>query len=439
MHDTVAPVFVHVLSLVRLLVSRQCALPIESVTPESRLLEDLGIDSLDIIELIMSIEEEFGITIPDSVAAEFFKGRLINVNSLAELVILRWGTGIPKRSEWKRPRNTAVETVSRLFCQLGSVPKPQRKANLYTNIGPNAYGYSAQKRQSDGMQCIRIPSALVGLGSSGAGTEPDQSPVHCANISEFLIDTEPVSTQSYALFLNETNVSDSNILLEWFGVADWDHRRPFVPIHYRESWQPLPGTEQQPMVLVSWLGANAYSLWANDCDWRFYRSNGTMPEVLRGVQVEKSAILSPPVLSCLPSEAQWEYAARGARPRLYPWGDTEPDSTLAIVGLHRARTGYAPGKLPMASVSVPLGVSPFGLHHMAGNVWQWCRDWYDPEFYSRPEASECDPIANAPTDKRSERGGSWVSPAILSRSSYRRARAPLARGRCLGFRCVGVP
>jgi formylglycine-generating enzyme required for sulfatase activity len=75
---------------------------------------------------------------------------------------------------------------------------------------------------------------------------------------------------------------------------------------------------------------------------------------------------------------------------------------------------------------------------MAGNVWQWCRDWYDPSFYKRSEAGEPDAQNRRRTGIRSERGGSWVGPARLARLSYRRGRPPAVCGRCLGFRCVGL-
>jgi len=175
----------------------------------------------------------------------------------------------------------------------------------------------------------------------------------------------------------------------------------------------------------------------NRHDWRTYRGNSEIIVLNPSGQVGPAPPAST-LFSLLPSEAQWEYAGRGAEPRPYPWGDDAPSESLACVAQHTRGQKYSVDQLPVADVNLPLGMSPFGLHHMAGNVWQWCRDWYSPNFYSTPDATESDPQNAHPTGVRSERGGSWVGPAELARSSYRRGRAPEARGRCLGFRCIGV-
>jgi formylglycine-generating enzyme required for sulfatase activity len=140
--------------------------------------------------------------------------------------------------------------------------------------------------------------------------------------------------------------------------------------------------------------------------------------------------------SFLPSEAQWGYAAQGARSRTFPWGDEPPSQERMRYGQHRKGMTYRADTLPMADVNEEFGMSPFGLHHMAGNVWQWCRDWYDNAFYARPDAAQPNPVNLTSTKVRSERGGSWIGPADLCRSSFRRGRPPMARGRCLGLRCV---
>jgi len=74
---------------------------------------------------------------------------------------------------------------------------------------------------------------------------------------------------------------------------------------------------------------------------------------------------------------------------------------------------------------------------MSRTIWQWCRDSFSPDFYRHDASTGLDPLADVETGVRSERGGSWVGPIELCRPSYRRGRTPDARGRCLGFRCVG--
>jgi sulfatase modifying factor 1 len=381
----------------------------------SRLLEDLNIDSLDMVELILAVEEEFDVSIPDDITEKMFVQLPLTVGGLARIVAHQWGTGTPARTGWFANRPVRPPSLVRPFTQLGGVLDPEEyREKLHDPMAENDEGIRQYWRRTDGMRCLEIPAGEVEIGSrEGQGAE-DEHPLHTARLDAFLIDAEPVSVLAYARFLNSTVGVQSTYVSEWCGVAENDRRlKHFQLERKRGLWEPVEGTERQPMVLVSWHGAAAYSLWAHGLDWRGYRSG-------------KCA---------LPTEAQWEYAARGAQSRRYPWGDEPARPELASTEQHMARRLYL-GKLPLAEVNERLGMSPFGGHHMAGTVWNWCADWYEPRFYERVEARAANPCAGRATGIRSERGGSWVGPASLARSSFRRGRPPAAVGRCLGFRCA---
>ncbi len=412
------------------------------VTPQSRLLEDLHLDSLEVIELIMELEEAFGIWLPDTVCQQFFTQRALTLATLAELVRHRWGTGPPDRSGRGKRKSGPQEPSRAPFTQLdGKCPAGSwQEGQLYELLGPNREGFTQYRRRTDGMRCVAVPGAEASIGSSDFAALADQGPLHRVELTRFLIDAEPVSTSAFSRFLNSVGKLPSSVLGEWCGVDHSDRRGEQYPLVHGMfgGWKPIRGTEGQPMMLVSWYGANAYSLWANRLDWRAYRGDlQVVPELV------DSPVQAPPppadwLGTCLPSEAQWEYAARGAEPRAYPWGDEPRDGDAMCVARHIPGASYSADGIPAPSVNALAGLSPFGLHHMAANVWQWCRDWYAHDFYRTPEATRRNAQNANPGHARSERGGSWVGPAELARSSYRRGRPPAVRGRCLGFRCVGA-
>lgn len=397
----------------------------ERVSPNSTIVEDLGCDSLDMVELFMAIEAAFQVTLPDKapdpVAKAVFTRQPFRLSDLAELVYLQQGTGAPERKAWRQPKVLPQRAPSLPFTHLEGrwqkyMTNGQSLFEPLTTGGP-AKQY---RRRSDGMRCLLLPSAAVEIGCDSPDAGPDERPKHVVELDSFLIDAEPVSTTAYCRFLNSIGEVGPELLTDWFVLDPQDDRNQHMLIERSGSeWQPLPGAERWPMILVSWYGANAYSLWANGRAWTNYRS-------------EDGAA----TYSLLPSEAQWEYAARGPRYQSFPWGEAPPSPGQMQFGRHRKGATYTVDVLPLVDVNLPLGLSPFGLHHMAGNVWQWCRDWYDETFYQRPEATDSNPVNQTPTRVRSERGGSWIGPAELCRGSYRRGRPPHARGRCLGFRCI---
>jgi formylglycine-generating enzyme len=394
------------------------------VSPSDRLIEDLHCDSLDLVELLMEMEEVFLVTLPNEAPNSVYKAVFLRspfrLADLAELIYLQQGTAAPVRKEWRRERDRPAQGSATPFTQLGGRWQPA-ESQCTRILEAASTGDDAQfRRTTDGMRCIRIPAAEVEIGSEAEDSFPDEHPLHVVSIDSFLIDAEPVSTTAYCRFLNSVDGVISQNLADWFLLDPCDDRGEHMLVVRTESgWEPIAGAERWPMILVSWYGANAYSLWANRSNWREYRA-------------ESNAEYG----SFLPTEAQWEYAARGARQRAFPSGNQVARAHELRFGQHRQAATYTVNELPLAPVNEQLGMSPFGLHHMAGNVWQWCRDWYDPTFYHTAQASSRNPCNRHHTGIRSERGGSWVGPAQLCRSSHRRGRNPLARGRCLGFRCI---
>lgn len=399
-----------------------------NVSPDSRMLEDLGCDSIGFIEVLYRLEDAFDFDLDrdDSVAKTLFTRSPFRVRDLAELVYLYQGTGRVRPVRGRRKQPAPQLPALRLpFTQLSGVhhadPAHDAKYGHAPLFEPWSWAGATNlyRRRTDGMRCILIPAATVEIGDDRDG-ELDAQPQHVVELDAFLIDAEPVSTTAYCRFLNSLGDLSDDVLRDWFVPAPHDDRVVHLPIENRdERWRPIAGAEHWPMTLVSWYGANAYSLWANERAWHRYRADADLPAG-----------------SFLPTEAQWEYAARGTRSVAYPWGDAEPTPERMRSALHRPTTSYELAELPFADVHAELGMSPFGLHHMAGNVWQWCRDRYADDFYRRPEATSRNAANLSRGDIRSERGGSWVGPARLCRSSYRRGRNPEARGRCLGFRCV---
>lgn len=413
---------------------------LDEVSLDARLGQDIVGDSLDMVAYIMELEEAFQITISDEIAEGWFTHQPLSIRNIATMVWYLQGTGKPDRGAWTQPRPALPDVEAVPFTQLGGrlTARDWCEGRLYEPLGRNREGHLQYRRRTDGMRCVVVPEGEISLGSDEVDALPDQQPTHRVSLQPFLIDAEPVSCTAFARFLNSVGRVTSAILGEWCLFQCGDRRAPYFPLRQGWfGWTPLPGTERQPIILVSWFGANAYSLWANRCDWRYYRGDGVIPDDLRKTVVAADQPPSEWLQSLLPSEAQWECAARGPEGQRYPWGDEEPTAERLRVARHVAGTAYTAETLPAASVSERLGMSPFGLHHMAGNVWQWCRDWYRADFYHRPEAVCLDAQNTEATGVRSERGGSWVGPAELARPTYRRGRPPQSFGRCLGFRCAG--
>jgi formylglycine-generating enzyme required for sulfatase activity len=348
--------------------------------------------------------------------------------------------------EPQRPREPAAlksgksrTIVDSVACtQLRGRPPSEedwRDGPLYEPAGKTREGAPQFIRRTDGMRCVLIPAAVAVIGCDTA-EEKEQRPAHKVKITRFLIDAEPVCCAAFARFLNAVGDLPDSVQAEWIGAGDGGSGFP-LSRNWRGQWAAEPGTELEPITMVAWYGANAYSLWANRWDWRYYRGDGTTPEPLHTRRVDALAPSDYQLCSSLPTEAQWEYAARGAQPRRFPWGDDPPAADRAAV--FRGRDGRLSERRSAPTlVNIRLGVSPFGVHHMAGSLRQWCRDWYASDFYTTAAAGKDDALNRDVSGMRAERAGASDGVESVHTCSHRRGRPPQARTRTLGFRCVGA-
>lgn len=228
-----------------------------------------------------------------------------------------------------------------------------------------------------------IPAGEFLMGSSEG--EKDEFPLHSVYLDAYYIDKYEVTNEEYCKFLDEeSNRSEEGYLR--LNIDDEDCR-----IEKRGGkYYPERGYEKHPVVEVTWFGARDYAQWAG---------------------------------KRLPTEAEWEKAARGKEGKKYPWGDS----------FEEKKANYSSSNtLPVGSY--PSGVSPYGCYDMAGNVWEWCNDWYYERYY------ENSPKKNPPgPEEGSElvlRGGSFYNPLTLMYCANRFKYSPEKSGSDVGFRCA---
>jgi formylglycine-generating enzyme required for sulfatase activity len=246
---------------------------------------------------------------------------------------------------------------------------------------------------SVGAQMLLIPTGSFLMGSRTPEAPVDEQPATQVAVRRFYLSRHPVTNSEYERF-------------------DPDHAR----------WRPPNATDTHPAVYLSHADASKFCVWLGEQENKKYR---------------------------LPTEAEWEYAARGSDGRVYPWALTEKISLTRFaaprglaprnrdwhesVGEGRVAPMLAGGLTESSPVGkYPAGASPFGIEDLLGNVWQWCQDSYGP--YHVPDRRNAN--GPSPGTERVCRGGSWKSRALGLQATTRGRNPPAYTSNDVGFRIV---
>jgi formylglycine-generating enzyme required for sulfatase activity/GTPase SAR1 family protein len=214
-------------------------------------------------------------------------------------------------------------------------------------------------------------------------------------------------------FLAASRMSEEDFRQRWKDL-EAQHRDPSGHANHPWLWEnPRFGNPSQPLIGVSWYEASAYACWLTAILSRASR----LPD---GFEIR------------LPSEAEWERAARGLDNRLWPWGSRWE------AGRCNSLEGRVQKTTPVGVY--PQGTSPAGCLDMAGNVWEWCLDWYDAQAYQERIGKQIqDPVCLEKGEARVVRGGSWSNNRNGARCAYRLRNVPGSFNYNLGFRVVLAP
>ena len=311
---------------------------------------------------------------------------------------------VPQTPSTAAPSRPPASTSSSETQPAQQAPQaPTRRGDLVLTLAPGVT-----------LELVRVPAGPFWMGSDKQQdplAHDDEFPQHRVELSEYLIGRYPVTVAQFAAFVAATGhrttaEKTGQSWSRWPGPswrmvkgADWQHPRgPDSDVRNKGN---------HPVTHVSWDDAVAFCAWASRVTGRAVR---------------------------LPTEAEWEKAARGTDRRLYPWGSRAPDASLCNF------KGNVGDTTPVGRYSRgdnTGGDSPYGCADMAGNVWEWVHDWYDAQYYSRSPI--IDPERNQNGQYRVLRGGGWNNDPVDVRAAYRYFVVPANSYGNNGFRCAVAP
>lgn len=324
-------------------------------------------------------------------------------------------------------RIAEMKVMKKILCAVS--------ASLLLSVLLSACATTGLRNDGKYPDMVVVPAGWFRMGLNSA--EINERPEHDVYLDTYLIDKYEVSAKQFAEFLNKEGNPDDKYFSDdpystIMGVSMVDGKEVETPEN-PERYVPRKGLGDYPANNVSWYGADAY------CRWKGKH---------------------------LPSEAEWEKAARCDDGRIYPWGNTMPDSTKARYDQKWKDKGF---HVMVPVNALPDGASCYGAYNMAGNVWEWVNDWYRQNYcnfcyetiedtinisakllgvpkseISLAKAQELD----SPPQKNPEgpqlgwykvmRGGSWYDSygELVIRTPYRYWFAPVDRYLNFGFRCA---
>ena len=236
---------------------------------------------------------------------------------------------------------------------------------------------------------VLIPAGEFIMGTDSEQANADQKPAHQVYLDAFYIDKYEVTNAQFEGFIVNGGYQDQKL---WTAEGWRFIQKNQIKTPLQHSENSVSTDPDHPVIGVSWYEASAYATWAG---------------------------------KRLPTEAEWEKAARGTDGRIYPWGNEMDFSKLS----------YFPHVTKVQTVgSFAKGASPYGVLDMVGSVWEWCADWYNESYY--PQGSRKSPKGPEGGEYRVLRGGGWDSIWLQLRTSYRYCDKEDRRTYNIGFRCV---
>jgi iron(II)-dependent oxidoreductase len=290
-----------------------------------------------------------------------------------------------------RPSRAWLSSLLYLFIIMGTPQDARATSKASPELARHLSGIASLARPAP---MVTIPAGPFLLGSKRVDDDPygnwtqfddTELPQHRVWLDAYEMDRDEVSLGEYLAFLQQRKIHPSDELQKMI----WH----VITIH-SVSDQTL---SRWPALYVTWAEAKDLC-------------------VTKGKR--------------LPTEAEWEKSARGSLGNLFPWGNAAPNPALAMFGQHHVH------EIPILAAvdSHEAGKSPYGLHHMSGNVAEWVEDWFGSDYYAyMPERNPPGPTSGR---YKSVRGGSWKSNQIMLRTATRGGSAPDQRSPTIGFRCA---